>query len=125
MAPETTRVEIAWLAGLLEGEGCFTFQKHGGSNRRQVRVGLKMTDQDVVARARDIIRPKKAKLSTNRSRQKGHKDSYEFKLYGKEAEEVMRAVRPFMGERRGARIDELLSMEGLPHHDADPAGQHP
>jgi hypothetical protein len=43
---------IDWLAGLLEGEGYFgTIPSHvGGQTYRYPRVGISMTDRDVIAR---------------------------------------------------------------------------
>src|SRR6266498_5295137 len=40
-----TNIELAWAAGLFEGEGCFTTGLNG-----YPRACLKMTDEDVVRR---------------------------------------------------------------------------
>ena len=46
-----SRENIAWLAGLIEGEGCFYVQpnKHGSSI-----IKVSMTDEDVILKARKI-----------------------------------------------------------------------
>ena len=41
--------EIAWLGGLLEGEGCFLL-----SSKRQPSIRLKMTDEDTVVKVADM-----------------------------------------------------------------------
>lgn len=48
-AYEPSRREIAWVAGLLEGEGCFDEYNKGG------RIRLEMTDRDVVVKAKKIL----------------------------------------------------------------------
>lgn len=45
-----TEIEIAWAAGLFEGEGYIVFPK-GNS----VKLGLEMTDEDVVRKFRNIV----------------------------------------------------------------------
>jgi len=40
-----TTLDIAWAAGLFEGEGSIT---HGGEPHRKLKLTLKMTDEDVV-----------------------------------------------------------------------------
>ncbi len=49
--------EIAWAAGLFEGEGSITTQRssHPGSKRLRVRFSMSMTDKDVVERFHGIV----------------------------------------------------------------------
>lgn len=47
---EPDRTEIAWAAGLFEGEGAICQDKNG-----RVRLSLKMTDQDCVYQFCDIV----------------------------------------------------------------------
>lgn len=44
-------VDIAWVAGLIEGEGCISLVNKGTS----VRIAVKMTDYDVLATAKSIF----------------------------------------------------------------------
>lgn len=117
MTPSDT--DIAWLAGLMEGEGWFRLAvyKKQPKRRPQVEVGLKMTDLDVVQNAVAIIgstRPikpcKKPTGDAGRGRSFDRwSPQFEWRVYGAQAERVMRLVRPYMGQRRGARIDQILS----------------
>lgn len=58
-----TEVEIAWAAGLFEGEGCFTgtTRRHWILNKAfeaeyfQVQMSLSMTDEDIVRRFHSIV----------------------------------------------------------------------
>lgn len=45
------REDVVWLAGLMEGEGCFTMGWNRKSGKMQPRIQLQMTDLDVVQRA--------------------------------------------------------------------------
>ena len=96
-----TETEAAWLAGLLEGEGCFTL-----ATPTCIRVYVKMTDKDVVERAAALmecrsVRPVKTK--------DGWSDAWETAISGKRARPIMERVLPYMGHRRSARIKELLA----------------
>jgi hypothetical protein len=53
-----TDIELSWLAGLLEGEGCFyltTRHNKDGTPRPLVSIILSMTDEDVVRRAHKLV----------------------------------------------------------------------
>lgn len=95
--------DIAWLAGLLEGEGCFYLNRG-----RYPGIRLQMSDQDVVERAA-VMLGGRARLQDPPSRQ-GRLPSWVVTKGGPDALAVMRLIRPYMGIRRGARIDELLEV---------------
>ena len=46
-------IEIAWLAGLYEGEGCLSYTRSRPRGRWNVYLG--MTDMDVVYRFRELV----------------------------------------------------------------------
>jgi len=109
---EIGEVDLAWLAGILEGEGSFMAQHvpadgHQGP-RIRVRVSLSMTDEDVVARVCDIVglgrvRPAKG--------QRAHyKDLYAWTITAMDpVAALLRLLRPYMGERRRRQIDACLA----------------
>jgi hypothetical protein len=105
--------DLAWLAGLLEGEGCFsmTVRTRYKTPYTQIVVALTMTDRDVLDRFVSIIG--------------GHENVREFKddrpnnsqawcvhVTGYRAADLMRLVRPLMHARRAARIDQVLETWG-------------
>ena len=90
--------EIAWLAGLLEGEGCFTFSK--GPD-----VVLKMTDKDVVERAASLMG---AKVIARDPKNIKWKRTYCASIHGYQAIAWMLTIYPFMGERRKEKIIENI-----------------
>ena len=105
MIADADRDDVIWLAGLLEGEGCFDLQRG-----RYPRVRLAMTDRDIVGRAATLfgssirltLKPKPAT------------PTWHAEIQGRRAANIMRAVLPFMGARRSARIAEILSKQCFP-----------
>src|ERR1017187_271001 len=95
-------LDIAWLAGLLEGEGCFSRKApRTVYERASIRVVLRMTDRDTVKKAVSIF-PTKNEVRPY-PREHPHKTLYEFTWCGVDAEQVMRAISPYMCERRGQK----------------------
>jgi hypothetical protein len=101
--------DIYWLAGLIEGEGCFHLDTIRGTPVPTIRV--KMTDLDVVNRAAAILRsglkspgvysyPDKSCLGT--------KQAWSARLGGYRAAGWMMTLYPLMGERRQRKIREIL-----------------
>lgn len=101
-------VDTAWLAGLLEGEGTFT---RCGTN---LQVQIIMTDEDVLRRAMKIAGC--GNFYERGVRKEGYKPQFQWQVNPRDdVVALLKRVRPFMGERRGARIDELLAI-----HEANP-----
>lgn len=92
--------DIAWLAGLLEGEGCFRY-------RTTPMIQFAMTDKDVVGLAAGLLGAKSVRF---RKQQAAHwKPQYEVSIHGQRAAEWMMTLYPLMGERRQAKIREILA----------------
>lgn len=112
-----TKTETAWLAGLLEGEGCFRVYRESRTNqgRDHLRVTVSMTDEDVLDRAAKLLgvnttgpyAPKKAHWSPY----------YKLQVTGADAATLMRSVLPYMGLRRSTKIKECLAAPNLNHHN--------
>lgn len=109
-------LEVAWLAGLLEGEGCFSLNRdrRPGNRRPSLVVKLKMTDADVVVRAGKLMNSPSVRRERD-TRKEANSDCYVSRVTGAKAERVMRMVLPHMGTRRTEKINELLNTEGLSH----------
>lgn len=109
--------ELAWLAGLLEGEGYFIRQT---TARGHVRIGLGVTstDRDVLEKLQSLVptsrlqgpyAPTKTGLGTKRHWR------WQFNARGLVVE-LAEQLRPLMGERRQGQIDAMLA-----HQAAHPA----
>ncbi len=100
---------IYWLAGLLDGEGCF--QKCSGRNKNvqtSVRIRLEMTDFDIVERAAKLLN-----VPSITRRVKHHvrptKPSWYICLAGKQASSWMMTLYSLLSKRRQAKIRDLLT----------------
>lgn len=96
--------DVHWLAGLLEGEGYFGLVKN--RDRWVAHLSLSMTDEDVVARAADLIG---VSVGRTAARRVGWRATYRVAAKGSRALEIMRLVHPLCGERRTTRIDDVLA----------------
>lgn len=97
-----TAKEIAWIAGILEGEGSFSFRERNGC----ACIALQMTDKDVVERVRDIMWPSRSVREN--SRPAPYKGLYLFMLTGISAIQWMMTILPLMGSRRRKQIMHAL-----------------
>lgn len=99
---------IAWLAGLLEGEGYF------GSTTVSLRdpnpypiLDLQMSDEEVVRMAATLVDAVSVRRITPRDPR--WSPTFSWRLVGPRAAATMRAVRTYMGQRRGCAIDLALA----------------
>ena len=100
---------LHWLAGLLEAEGCFTRLGDGPKIRGHgVNIQLEMTDEDVIIRARDILRPGGGYV-TLKTRNLKHKTSFRLTITGTRAIGWLMTLYPLMSVRRQSRISELIA----------------
>lgn len=97
-----TDLELAWLAGLLEGEGCFTHSYRRGINFAP-KIQLAMTDEDVVLRAQALMGGR-----VRSSTREPWKTLYTVIVSGAAAVALMRQLLPHMGERRSDRMLGLM-----------------
>lgn len=96
-----TREQLAWAAGLFEGEGCVGF--YGG---KQPVASISSTDRDVVERFRDIFG-----FGTIRTkpRQAPWKDCHDWRVTNFEhVQVVIAALWPWLLTRRQAKAEEVL-----------------
>jgi hypothetical protein len=94
--------EIDWLAGILEGEGCFYYQQDSPA------IQLTMTDLDIVQRAKHILKhttfERELKPTTLTT-----KPAYVIRIVGNKAIGWMFTLYPLMGQRRRAKIKEIIA----------------
>ena len=92
--------DIAWLAGLLEGEGHFAFNG-------TPTIKLAMTDGDIVKRASQLM----AGTFTGPHERDNPEWTpiYKSEVWSSKAVGVMLTILPLMGHRRGQRIREVIA----------------
>lgn len=91
--------KLYWLVGILEGEGCFSYDCSPG-----IKVG--MTDKDIIQKISKIFNRKMRgpyKYKNNK------KEVYYTEIFGISAIEWMKAIYPLMGKRRKNMIRKILN----------------
>jgi hypothetical protein len=109
--------DIAWAAGLFEGEGCISFTRskrsHWRNSQTQGRVSVAMTDQDVVERFAKIMGFGTVEyLGVPQSRD-GYNRKATWRWRAQSYEHVQATIAMFwsyLGTRRKARAKEILSI---------------
>jgi hypothetical protein len=99
---EAMQSEVAWAAGLFDGEGCFTL-----SDGRP-RAKLNSTDEDVVQRFADIVWV--GQVREERSLEKrGYKRQWEWYTGSKkDVAHIILLLWPWLGQRRREKALEVL-----------------
>lgn len=96
--------ELIWLAGLLEGEGCFLWT----GNTPVVKVA--MTDEDVMLRASKALGCNLTGPYPSKKKPGGgfYKPIYYAGISGRPAFAIMKKLLPIMGNRRTKKIRSIL-----------------
>ncbi len=108
MAFVVNREELAWAAGLFEGEGCFSAQKNS-SGRYTSRAQITMSDLDILERfARTVgvgkVHPRKQNNPSHKKLWHWRVTSYE------EVQHILSILWNHLGPRRRARGAEVLRL---------------
>jgi hypothetical protein len=107
----TRAEELAWAAGVFEGEGCITVTNGrlaSGAVRRYPELALAMSDVDVVERVQVIL----GGIGTLRVQARGvNKPIWYLKVRQYEnVERVLRLFLPYFGARRKEKALEVLAL---------------
>ena len=101
-------LEIAWAAGLFEGEGCINY-KHQGKRGSGGQLRLGMNDKDVVERFREIVGC--GGLYPHRPGTGSNVPCWTWYVYAAEkVTAILNAFMPYFGERRRAKALETLEV---------------
>lgn len=111
--PHTDEIDIAWLAGLLEGEASFIYSK------KSPKIALQMSDEDVVAEAATLLG---ATVRAPWRREEHFKFIYGAHLYGVRAVVWMLTIFPLMGNRRRSKIRDIVDRWMLEANPKAPRG---
>lgn len=99
------KVDLYWLAGLLEGEGSFGFYPKGKNGSARIFIG--MSDRDVIDRMKEITG---ATCNVfERVPYEGAKISHILSITGRRAAGIAMMVYPLMGKRRQQAIRAMLA----------------
>jgi hypothetical protein len=98
----TFRESVIWLAGILEGEGCFI----SATTQHSTEIKLSMADLDVVGAAASLFG---APVHTGQKLKPTNKQQYVTYIHGARAAGWMMMLYPFMGLRRKEKIRACLT----------------
>ena len=99
---------IAWLAGILEGEGSF----HSYTHKKKwfvARISINMTDRDVISHIAEIVGCKSFRGPYVNDSHLGKKPLWALAISGRRAIKWMQTLRPHMSQRRREQIDTVLT----------------
>ena len=97
--------DIAWVAGILEGEGCF--RSNGPDECPRIILG--MTDEDVMRKIHGLFGGSfRGPIETRTPKGMPAKAQYNITWNGKFAAGLMMTIFSFMGKRRRSKIKEVL-----------------
>lgn len=111
---QLTQVEaIAWAAGILEGEGCFSIcqRKTNTHNHKTVAIHCEMSDEWTVRRLSEVfgIGTVNARLSKNRKDGCNRKDTWIWSVQNHiGVEHVINLIFNYLSPRRADKACELL-----------------
>ena len=98
--------DIAWLAGLLEGEGSFIVRP-----KNTPYISLKMNDKDIVERAANLMGTTINKKRNFYPTQVGIDTGWCVQVYDREMmSELLPKMLPYFGERRTAQVTRLMNV---------------
>ena len=107
-----TEIDIAWAAGLLEGEGCFSRHVRKKNNQLSFAIHCEMTDEDVVRKLHSIFNVGTVVIRLNMTGRKDkavRKQSWIWSVQNKKGiVEVLTAIKPYMCGRRLEKINLIL-----------------
>jgi hypothetical protein len=93
-----TDIDIAWAAGLFEGEGCFTASRNSSGRYPAFVCCLGMTDEDVVLRFAAVVGC--GTVREHGDRRSNRKTRFDWSVSGLAAYEVAEMLLPYLGHRR-------------------------
>lgn len=99
-------VDVAWAAGLIEGEGCFTIH-----SKKHPYLLVDMCDKDVIDKLHKIFPCGTVRGPYHNKNKPNHKPRWRFDAFGPKCRNIVLEVYPYMCARRRARIDELMELK--------------
>lgn len=102
-------VDLAWAAGLFEGEGCvYAHSQPGG--RPYPGLALGMTDRDVVERFAEIV--ELGSIHFRKMNDDAHKDQFVWRANGwASTRKLWELIGSYLGDRRSDKFAEVLALE--------------
>lgn len=98
--------KVAWAAGIIEGEGCFTLHTNN------IYLEIDMCDKDVIDRLKDIFPTGTVRGPYFHKKRPNNKPRWRFDAFGTRCLPIIEAILPLLGERRTTKVKEILASCG-------------
>lgn len=98
--------DLHWLAGMLEGEGCFT-PSRGPTGAVSPRIQVTSVDLDVLEHIKELLGG--SICGPLPVRKPTHTPTYQWRVGGWFAADFMQKIRPLMRARRRNQIDKAMA----------------
>ena len=102
-------LDIAWAAGIIEGEGTMGLYRSSRTSHRHPTVALSMTDRDIVVRVHHICGFGGSIMDNPERSRFGRKRQYKINATGARAIGIIMTIYQFLGERRRQRAGQILA----------------
>lgn len=100
-------INIAWAAGIFEGEGCIAWSKQ----KKHPRLSVRMTDRDIVLRFHDAVGLGRFTGPYANTGGDPEKQLWCWQTTTiKDTYPVLELLLPYLGERRKARAEEVIQL---------------
>jgi|SRR6266850_540595 len=93
-------IDLAWIAGILEGEGHFRL------GTTSPNISLQMSDLDIIEKFRNLTKTNNVKITV--IPRDGQKTMYNTNIYGNLAIQWMMTIYSLMGIRRKTKIKDII-----------------
>lgn len=122
--PVSISTDVAWAAGLFEGEGCLYEVR--GQALPHLSITIEMADEDVISRFFAVLVAHgvktRSRVTTRWRGNAKHSRVYAVKMTGKSAEAAYALMRPYLGKGRRCRGDEILARRRAAEAEAHQVG---
>jgi len=99
-------IELAYLAGVFDGEGSFGIWSKGEGKNKRLRVCVEMSDGDIVLRFLTFF--KTGAIYSREPKDAKHKLMYSWRVDKKEiALDILRRMLPYLSKRRQHKFHEV------------------
>jgi len=116
---EPTETELAWVTGIWEGEGSWSYKKRRTrtfsngktyTEKDHLSMSMSMTDRDVMERVAAIMDGRKITYTDGGPVHKaaGQKPTYYINLQGEAAQIWTELMKPYLGNRRREKYEMII-----------------
>jgi len=101
-----SRVDAAYLAGIVDGEGTVTLTRKHRNENRQPAVTISNTERSLLEYVREVVGA--GKITGKRTANKRHTPSYCFAIYNRQALALLEQIHPYLRTYKRKRSSIIL-----------------